>query len=427
MSGTLKTFSHFAAVNETLKDFFKKKKPGTTPIYHREISEDITFGFYQDAIINGRLINTTNKDTSKVTHPNFFKNLMSSCRQMSHFFQIDQMPIDEDRQKNFLSQDLLGIKFEPEDQYSYILILDYRNRLHPRLDFVPADSWKSKLNEYGRAFCSYFGLIPKIKNTNVNLFRYFFKTTLGRQILNLSVNGSFSKLRAKTGSLLVPKFFEQTKLLPKHIQDSLHIYHCSVKDLLHYDSEKLIKEYLKVERYIFELSATYPWHTMGMMVFFDQKIDSVFDSIEIHQNFFENQKFVQSLLKCDAHPIYPDNPEVFIKFHIKGKEDLHKPLESVTVQREESVKKGMYALKLRSASEEALSFYSDKNVIKFLEFILNQMIGVKMTDILSHTKVPKLKDLNKLIENQTNAVKKLKQIKSLNEKMILEVINRQLY
>ena len=87
--GTLRTFSHFSIINQAFKDFFKNKQSSTTPVYHKELSEDFTFEFYQDAMIDGQLINTTSKDTSRVTHPSFFKNLMRSCYPMNHFFQIE--------------------------------------------------------------------------------------------------------------------------------------------------------------------------------------------------------------------------------------------------------------------------------------------------------------------------------------------------
>ncbi|MCY4644444.1 MAG: hypothetical protein OXB88_07480 [Bacteriovoracales bacterium] len=427
INGELKTFGRFSMINKAFRDFFKNKKSNTTPIYRKELSKDLSFEFYQDAIINGRLVNTTNKDTSKVTHPNFFKSLIRSCYQMGHFFQIDPIPMGNEKSKTLLSQDLLGIKFEPEDQYSDILVLDYKNKSNLHLEFVPKDTLKSKQDEYGRAFYSYFGLIPKIKNININLFRYFFKTPIGKQIIHLSLGGELNKLRARTSSLLVPRFFEQSKLLPGYISEGLHPFHLSTKELLKHDSKELLKDYLKIEKYISDLSSNYPWHIMGYLILFEQKLDNALEDIQSSENFFENKTFIQSLLQYPSHPLYPNNSEVFVKFHIEESQDLNFPLKSITLHGQNDLKKGMYELALHNQNGKVLSLFSHKNLIKFLDFILTKMIGEKILNVLFYTKIPTPKDLNQLIENQKDTGKNLQDIKLLNQKLLVQLLNRQLY
>ena len=427
VGGNLKTFSRFTIINQAFKEFFENKKPSTTPIYQRELSQDFTFEFYQDAMVDGRLINTTNRDTSKITHPNFFKSLIRSCHPMGHFFQIEHIPTEIKKTKPFLSEDLLGINLNPEDKYHYILILDYRNKSLPRLEFVPSHTLKSKLNEYGKALCSYFGLIPKTQSVNINLLRYFFKTQLGHQILHLSLNEGFNKLKAKVDSLLVPKFFEENKKLPPHVEEGLYLYHSSVKQLLRYDSNELKKDYSQIEKLSLGLSSDYPWHLMGLLILFEQKLDTAGDDIWIHENCFENKTFINSLVKSPTCPLYPNNPEVFVKFHIQKAQELHFPLKSLSVSKEDSVQKEVYELKLHGHQGEAISLYSHKNLVKFLEFILSKAIGKKMADILNYTKVPSLNDLNQLIEKQREMGEALLHIKSANQKLLSHLMNHQLY
>lgn len=427
ISGDLKIFGRFTMINQAFKEFFKNKKPNTTPIYQRELSEGLAFEFYQDAMVDGKLINTTNKDTSKITHPNFFKNLMRSCYPMNYFFQIEQIPTGAKKIRPLFSQDLLGISLEPEDKYRYILILDYRNKSLPRLEFVPSNTFKSKRDEYGQALCSYFGLIPKIKNININLFRYFFKTQLGHQIFHLSLNDGFNKLKAKVGSILVPKFFEQDTRLPQHVEEGLLIYHYPVKQLLRYDSHELQRDYFQIEKLSLGLAANYPWHIMGLLVLFEQKLDTAGDEIWIHENCFENKTFINSLVKYPTRPLYPDNPEVFVKFHIQKAQELHFPFKHLSIAKANSAQKEIHGLKLHSNQGEALSLYSHKNLIKFLEFILTKTIGKKVTDILNYTKVPGISDLNQLIEKQREIGEALLHIKSANQKLLSRLINQQLY
>ena len=425
--GTLRTFSHFSIVNQAFKDFLYKKQSSTTPIYRKELSEDFTFEFYQDAMIDGQLINTTSKDTSRVTHPNFFKNLMRSCYPMNHFFQIEQISTGTDKSKSSVSRDLLGIHLEPENKYRHILILDYRNQSLPRLEFIPSDSFKSKLNEYGQAFCSYFGLIPKVKNTNINLFRHFFKTPLGHQILLLSLNEGFSKLRARVGALLVPKFFEESKQLPPHIEESLHIYAYSVKELLKYGPQELHKDYFQMEKLSLHLATDFPWHIMGLLVLFEQKLEMVGDEVWAHENYFENKTFIDALIKCPTQKLYPNNPEVYVELHIEKTQELHSPLERLATVKQSSVQKDMYELQLHDREGHILSLYSRKDLIKFVEFILKDASGQKISDILGHMRIPSLGDLNKLIEKQREIGETLLTIKSANQKLLATLVNQQLY
>ena len=127
LRGTLQTFSQFAIINQAFKEFFETKNPNSTPIHHKSLNEGLTFEFYQDAMIKGLLVNTTSKDTSRITHPTFFKNLVGSCVPLSHFFQVDPISSD-DKKESFHSQNLLGISSIPEEKYSLILVLDYRNK-----------------------------------------------------------------------------------------------------------------------------------------------------------------------------------------------------------------------------------------------------------------------------------------------------------
>ena len=426
VSGVLKTFSHFSIINQALKEFFKNQRPNSTPIHRRELSQGFTFEFYQDAMIDGHLINTTSTDTSKVTHPNFFKNLVHSCYPLSYFFQIEHISTEKERPRPFYSQNLLGINLGPEDKYSHILILDYRTRAFPRLEFVPSDSLKSKINQYGYASCCYFGLIPKIRNINIDLFRYFFSTSLGHQILHLSLNEGFNKLKAKMMALLVPKFFEQSKTLPQHVADGLQLYGISTSELLKCNYQDLQKSYLQVENLSWGLTSNYPWYIMGRLVLFQQNLEHAIENATIHDKCFEDQNFIDELIKCPTQSLYPNNAEVFIKFHTKKKQDIDSPLKSISANNKECYQGNMYGLQFYNNNEPVLSLYSHKNMIKFLQFILSQAEGERISDILNFTRIPALVNLNKLIEQQGEREKTLGEVKQANQKILSRLISRQL-
>ena len=427
ISGSLKAFTYFSIINQCFSEFFHSKSPGTIPLYQKELAEELTFEFYQDAMVDGRLINTTNKDTSKITHPSFFKNLMRSCHSLSYFFQVKQIQTDLAKSGPTYSQDLLGISLTPQDQYRYILIVDYRNKSFPRLEFIPSDTFEAKLDEYGQALCAYFGLIAKIKDTNINLFRYFFKTQLGQQILQISLNDGLSRLKAKVGSILVPGFFEMGKHPPPHVINGLSIYHYQVKDFLKCDAQELLESYLQLEKLIPDLAASYPCYTMGLLVLFEQKINTTGDEIWVHENCFENKTFINSLVKCAVQPLYPNNPEIFVQFHAKKASELDFPLASIALHKEDVGKEDAWQLKLHTAHGSVVSFYAHKNMIKFLEFILAQAKGARVCDILGHGKVPSVANLSQLIEQQKAISEVLLQIKSANQKVLSDLVYRQLH
>ena len=426
VSGVLKTFSHFSIINQAIKEFFKNQRLNSTPVHRRELHQGFTFEFYQDAMIDGHLINTTNTDTSKVTHPNFFKNLVHSCYPLSYFFQIEHISTEKERPRPFYSQNLLGIHLGPEDKYSHILILDYRTRAFPCLEFISSDSLKSKMNQYGHAGCSYFGLIPKIRNINIDLFRYFFNTSLGHQILHLSLNEGFSRLKAKMMALLVPKFFEQSKTIPQHIADGLQLYGTSTSELLKCNTQELHKSYTEAESLSWNLTTNYPWHIMGLLVLFQRRLDDAIETAATHDRCFEDGNFINELVKFPTQLLYPNNAEVFIKFHTKKNQEIISPLKKISTNNQECYQGNMHGMQLYSESGPILSLYSHKNMIKFLQFILSRAEGKRISDILNYTKVPVLADLNKLIEQQGEREKILDEITQANQKILSRLINRQL-
>ena len=166
---------------------------------------------------------------------------------------------------------------------------------------------------------------------------------------------------------------------------------------------------------------------MGLLVLFEQKLDMVGDEVWTHENYFENKTFIDSLVKCPTQQLYPNNPEVYVKLHIKKTQDLHWPLKHLTAVKQNSVQKDMYELQLHGPEGNALSLYSHKDLIKFLEFVLKKTLGGKISDILSYLRIPSLSDLNKLIEKQREIGETLLTIKSANQKLLADLINQQLY
>ena len=430
ITGNLKALSQFSIINQEFDEFFKSRKRQIAPFYHKDLPIGLSFDFHPDALVDGSLIHTTNKDTSKITHPNFLKNLIHSCETLSYFFLLEPIKTAGTRKNDLFAHDLLGISQKPEEQFLDILIFDYRKKQQPRLEFIPASSYESKCNEYGQALCSYFGLIPKVKNININIFHYFFQTPLGQQILLLSLNDGLTHLRSKISSLLVPKFFEKSLHLPSDLIAKIKLYGCSIEGLLNLEAFELSKQYGEVKKNALELAALYPWHVASLLILFDQKL-TAFQRKETKDNhYFLNENFIRSLVQQATQPIYPNNQDIFINFQ-PTKEScehrLYEPIEDIKVIEKRDGEGKSSTLELYTSSGLALTMHSGKNLIEFLAFILQRkVLGRKVVDIVCETRAPGLKDLDGLVAKHHQFRETIREIKKSNQQVLNKVINNQL-
>ena len=91
-------------------------------MYQKETKHGHRFEYFQDAIVDGRLINSTSKDSSKITHPHFFKNLMKSCNPFDFFFDVRAINLNEKYTNNDFQFDFE----EAADDYNHVIIIDKR-------------------------------------------------------------------------------------------------------------------------------------------------------------------------------------------------------------------------------------------------------------------------------------------------------------
>ena len=93
--------------------------------------------------------------------------------------------------------------------------------------------------------------------------------------------------------------------------------------------------------------------------------------------------------------IYPRNQDLFVDFNLQNPQDIHRPLEQVTL----AANGQNYVIRLFSNDMEILKIYGPKNVLQFLEFIFQQAKGISISQLLAQTKTPTASDLDKIIAN----------------------------
>jgi len=399
--GNLTMFNKFEKLVVETENFFASKSAQTTPIFQSEIDEDLSFEFHQDAILEGKLLSSQTADSSQLTHPKFFRNLTKSSVPMNQFFVIENLndSSTNSQKRQALTSDLLGITFRKEDQYPLVLIVDYTNEADIRLELASMETYKAKVEQYGIAYYQYFGLIPKRTDININIFREFFNTSIGKQIIQLSLNGGLTKMKSKLKALLIPKFFLFTNEMPKHLEVALEYFNFKKDDIINSHPLELKKKCEDARSMIRPLAGKYPWQVMCVLSQFKYELEqSLLDIEGSNQSSekinFNNPLIVENLIKPETFDIYPKNEDIFISTPITDPSLIHSPLtECRLVSDEEN-----HSLELISNGEVIVALYSDLNLLSFIKFILNSTYGSQISELLQNLSVPSAKDVTNVLE-----------------------------
>lgn len=392
--GNLTRFNKFNKLVEELQRFIKTKNPVTTPIYVNEIEKEIIFEFHQDAIIDGKLVSSvTSKESSHLPHPSFFKNLTKSSTSLDTFFTIEQIAHEDFSQdKRSVSSELLGLKFGPEKQFPLLLIVNQNDPMDVKIELTPIDSYRGKLEQYGTAFYYYFGLTPKHPAINLNVFREYFSSMLGHQIIQLQLSDGPSKLKAKLRSLLVPSFFAKAQFMPDSIKKRFDLLDLEANDLRNFHPEDLRAKFNAVKGQLAAYSDEYPWHLLGLLSHFKLQMKSLVEELEDGkpQSFnFSNSLISHELVKLKTFAIYPKNNDVYVEYKIKNHQELQLPLTSLSIKNADDA----CILIFKFQEKDIIYLHASPVMIHFIKFILQGATGIKIADILLNLKVPSAQDL----------------------------------
>ena len=392
--GNLTRFNKFNGLVEELQSFIKNKNPITTPIFVNEIEKDIFFEFHTDAIMDGKLVSSVaSKDAGHLPHPSFFKNLTKSSTSLDTFFNIELIAHDDfNAEKQSLSASLLGLKFGPERQYPLLLIVNQNDPMDVKIELSPIDAYRGKLNQYGTAFYYYFGLIPKHPAINLNVFREYFSSMLGHQIIQLQLSDGPAKLKAKLRSLLVPNFFASTQFMPANLKTQFNFLDLDSNDLRNIHPDELRAKFSAVKNQVAQHSSVYPWHLLSLVSHFKLQVKSLVEELEDGkpQTYnFSNALIANELVKLKSYAIYPKNDDVYVEYKIKNNQELQLPLTNLSIKHTDETS----VLVFKHQEKEIIHLHSTSVMIHFIKFILQTANGIKVADILLNLKVPTINDL----------------------------------
>jgi hypothetical protein len=395
-NGYLSSFQKFSDLVLELENTFKTKNPHTTPLYQKQISEDISFEFHQDAILEGKLLHSHNQDPTKITHPNFFRNLAKSCLPFDQFFTIESINVDfTTPTKGDFTSSLLGLKFKKTENYPYVVVIDYRNQTNINVELIPGDSYKAEVEKYGTAFFQYFGLVPKRPDLNINAFREYFKSDIGHQITQISLNGGLTKVKSKLRALLIPKFYLSNPQYSQEFLDQFSFLKTPKEIILETHPDDLENQFNQVNQSLDQWGKSHPHKILCLMAYLKQNIEVCVREI-ISKNGeainYNNPVILEPLLSLELFPIL-NNKDVYVDFK---SEHIHLPLTKVLIKTKNEDE--LY-LVLFSNKMVIAELYSTKEIIKFLNFLIKPSLNHPISEIVRGMKLPKNRELNKVIAN----------------------------
>jgi len=400
ISGELPIFQNFASAVTEFQTFLNSKNPITTSIYQKELEKELLFEFYQDAIVKGKLLHSSSNDPHKITHPQFFKNLTKQCCPLDNFFLIDSIYSSEygSKDRHLMASSFLGASIQMEERFPVVLIVNRSDATNIKVEIISSEGYNGAVEKYGVALYHYFGLRPKQKDLNINIFREFFNSNIGSQIIQLTLGDSVTKLKSKLNAMLVPKFLGASEKIPPHLEDSLSFLKSSLPQLLATDPAVLKENFTTISPQIAQLTTNFPAHIMGLISYFKVNLKDClahFDKKQKYAN-YNNPAIITPLIKLKSHPIFPSHSDIFIKFLPEGAKLINSLLSETAVKQDGE--ENNY-LEIYAEGVAVVQLHTGPVMINFLNFILKSATGRPLSTILQGLQAPALADLERLLDN----------------------------
>ncbi len=398
VSADLRTFQEFSPITEHLRSFYLAHLTEMPPMAQLEFSDSFRLECFQEAVVNGMLIHSTNEDSSRITHPNFFKGLLQSCVPLDTLFEIKSLSVNTklNQKENALN---LGLKRDS----SYFLVVDFRSP-EVLLELHPIDTFRSIHSDYGETLCSYFELHPKIPGLNPNILRNYFVTPIGKQVTNLTFTAGPNFVKGSLSRLLVPKFLTETEALPQNLKAAFEIFGMSEADFFELTPMTIMKSFNHVDQIARDVLPKHACEILSHYSTLETTLKSLIwkmdDSRYGHEVSFNNPMIQARIVQQPTRPLYPDNEDIYLEF-VEGSSpvDIHLPLTQTQIKVTHEGELKLYSLELVSHDKVIVRLHSEEVVILFVNFLLTHAVNVPISKILKAVHVPALADLKKVVES----------------------------
>ena len=426
ISGKLFLFKDFKEIVREFEKFLNEKTPYTTPVYRQEISSSLSIEHHQDAIVDGRVLSSINDDNNKITHPHFFKGLTKSCTTFDQFFLVEHLK----HNKRFdLTGDLLGHHYTYQEKYLYVLVIDFSCSTKVSLEIIHSYAYNARLEKYGTACFEYYGLLTKIPDININIFREFFNTEIGSQVIQLSLNGPISNLKSKINALLIPKFFSHTNFPSKINQQSFSFLESSSSKLISSHPDSIRQEFANVNKHISSLDSRYLWYILGLIIHFKNNCLKALEKIDGPSNVdgisYDNPLVIDKVTMLQTYPLF-DNPDIYVEFC--KKDELCLPLMTISSQKDAASWRLELKAQVKNEETTVCIFYAEVELIHFLSYILEEAIdkGPIIASLLQGLQIPKTTQLKEALNSYASLKACFKKTYESSQKMISDIFVQQI-
>ncbi len=420
-NGELKSFQYFNVLTMLMQDFFFANLNDVPSLYHKE-TNGFELEFFQDAIVDGKLIHSSSKDSSKITHPLFFNNLMKSCRTFDYFFDIQQAKFEDHIEE---IEPIFAFTNSTRIAAPFVAIVDNRAKdSSVNIEIINSSSLEAKAYEYGHSLCHYFNISPKWPNMNMDTVRDFLNSTIGKQIVDLTFNNEARKAKANLSKLLLPKVFIKNDMIPDHIAEGMNLLDKNSDEILNLHPANIEKQFKFIERLIPDTSKHYPMNTIGKLSTFRRNIQKCVELFGIQKKKaminFNNPVVKTPLLLSKTSPIYPSNKDLYFNFHkevnVNFEKAIHKTLQEDGFARE--------TLEIYSSDELILTIDSSLEMIQFLDFIFTSCPGAPIATLLQSVEVPSLEDLQNILQSFNSMRRVLEDISEKTSPLIERILTQ---
>ena len=426
-SGDLTQFNLLNSFSKELFECFESKHP-STPLYLKEISSSTIFKLNQEIILEGKLLNQSTGNDDQITHPSFMKNLTAKTKPLDHFFKIETI---EDQPTEQVNNSLLFKNLSSaEDLYNYVLIVHLPDGNAEKVEIIPSTSYLAKKQNYGVAYHQYFGLIPKLSGLNINIFREFFNSPIGKQIIMITLTGGLRKVKSRVSSLLVPSYFEHsTPNQPGFDNSRYSLLTCSAEDF--YITS--LPEVNTLETLVTELESslrTSPGMLLNILSNLKVNTKNKSDRISLHFNDrinlnFRSVELQKKLTDLNLFHLHNESEDVYIEFLVQNKSLLQRPLESIEMTDENKEELETSIITIYSSGTPFLKIHTGRDLANLIHFLFNNYIGYPIDQLVKSLKVPSLKDLTKISNDLREQQDRSTFLYDLSVKKINQLITKQ--
>ncbi|MCM2350137.1 MAG: hypothetical protein NDI69_08940 [Bacteriovoracaceae bacterium] len=397
ISAELENFQQFAVITEHLRSFYLSHLSEVPPMAHIDFPDTFRVEFFQEAVVNGMLIHSASEDSSRITHPSYFKGLLASCVPLDTIFEIKSMQSEE----KYPARDF-GLNLGLKRDISYFIVVDFRSG-DVKLELHPMDTFRSIHSDYGETQCSYFQLLPKIPGLNPNILRNYFLTPVGKQVTNLTFTGGQQLVKGNLSKFLVPKFLTETELLPDHLKAGFKILEMNEEALLEASPRDVLKAYNHIDQITKALFPRYACEILSRLSNFERTLQTLIwkmDDLRFGQKVsFSNPVIQSQLVLKKTVPLYPENRDVYLEF-VEGTvpSDIHLVLTDTQVKVSHEGELKLYSLELLHNGKIVVRLHAEEVMILFVQFLLSHAVNVPIAKILRAVHIPELADLKQIIE-----------------------------